>query len=210
MEKKLDKKILIGLIGLAVFLIICVLVIANGTAPLAIDQKIQNWAFSLRDYDLFWLTKLTKLSNTKFIVALLILLGILPWTRKKYGVPIAAAEVTGLAAYTILKKVIARPRPDVSLHLISQGGFSFPSGHGATSLIVYGLGICLIRKYVKNEILKNVLTVILSILIILIGFSRIYVGVHWPTDVLASWGLGIFIICMTLMVIENLENIKEK
>lgn len=210
MEKKLDKKILIGLLGLAAFLIIGGIVIAGGTMPLGVDLKIQKWAFSLRDYDLFWLTKLTKLSNTKFIVALLILLGILPWTRKKYGVPIAAAEVTGLAAYTILKKVIARPRPDVSLHLISQGGFSFPSGHGATSMIVYGLMLCLIRKYVKNPVLKNTLTVILSILIFLIGFSRIYVGVHWPTDVMASWGLGIFIICMTLMVIENLENIKEK
>lgn len=91
----------------------------------------------------------------------------------------------------LIKTAVQRPRPDDVVHLISEGGFSFPSGHSITSMFVFGLLIFLVRSNVRNKTAANVLTAVLSIPMILIGLSRIYLGVHYPTDVLAGWCLGI-------------------
>lgn len=86
----------------------------------------------------------------------------------------------------ILKICIRRPRP-VETHLIDVHGYSFPSGHSATALAFYGFLIYLLYKNCQNKILKYFLISFLSILIILIGISRIYLGVHYESDVLGAF-----------------------
>ena len=85
----------------------------------------------------------------------------------------------------ILKNIVQRPRP-TEFRIINESGYSFPSGHSMVSAAFYGFLIYLIYKNIKNKYLKWGLITTLSLLIILIGTSRIYLGVHYTSDVLAG------------------------
>ena len=90
----------------------------------------------------------------------------------------------------ILKYIIQRPRP-TEYRIIDESGYSFPSGHSMVSAAFYGFLIYLIFKNVKNKYLKWGLIILLSFLIIMIGTSRIYLGVHYTSDVLAGFLISI-------------------
>jgi len=90
----------------------------------------------------------------------------------------------------ILKHIIQRPRPD-EYRIVDASGYSFPSGHSMVSAAFYGFLIYLIYKNVKNKYLKWGLIGGLGLLIILIGTSRIYLGVHYTSDVLAGFLIAI-------------------
>ena len=159
------------------------------TDPLPLDLAVQKAFFSLRGPLLNPLViAVTHLSDTVTIVAFCAILLILP-NRKKYGLPVSLASLGSLAIYKPMKHIFLRARPDAALHLVKQGGFSFPSGHSVTSVIFYGVLIYLLNRHCKNDKLRKVLTVICCFLALTIGPSRIYVGVHWPTDVLAEYSI---------------------
>ena len=89
-----------------------------------------------------------------------------------------------------LKLGFARPRPDLVAHLAEVQSASFPSGHAMVSAIAYlTLGVLLARAHERRRTKILVMTYAIT-LTLLIGLSRIYLGVHWPTDVLAGWALG--------------------
>ena len=179
------------------------------TLPLPLDKAVQNFFFSLRGpvQDVI-ISSITHLSDTVTIIAFCIVLLILP-NRKTYGLPVSLACLGGVAIYKPLKHFVLRARPDASLHLVTQGGYSFPSGHSVTSIVFYGLMLYLIQKDCKNEKLKTVLSWICGILAVVIGPSRIYVGVHWPTDVLAGWCLGGGILIIAILILEKIYVKKE-
>ena len=179
-----------------------------GVTPL--DRCVQDWFFSLRSQ---WLNTLiiplTHTSDTITIVVLCIILVVSPFPdRKKYGFPVTLAALSGLAIYKPMKHLFLRLRPDVSLHLVEQGGFSFPSGHSVTSVIVFGLLFYLIRKHCNRPALRNVLSGICLLLAVLVGPSRIYVGVHWPTDVLTGWCIGGGVLLIFLVILDVLDTWK--
>lgn len=89
----------------------------------------------------------------------------------------------------LFKVIIARPRPDIN-RLVDETGYSFPSGHAITSMVFYGYLIYLIYKYVDNRKIKIPLMIFLILLIPIIGLSRIYLGVHYTSDVLGGFLLG--------------------
>lgn len=89
-----------------------------------------------------------------------------------------------------IKHIVRRPRPNV-LRLVEESGYSFPSGHSMISVAFYGLVIYLVYKNVNNKYLKWTLITLLSLLILTIGFSRIYVGVHYFTDVVGGFFLAL-------------------
>ena len=95
----------------------------------------------------------------------------------------------------VLKHIIQRERPNIN-RLIPEKGYSFPSGHSMMSMAFYGMLIFLIFKYVKNTALKWTLIVILTILLSTIGITRIYLGVHYPSDV-----IGGFLVSLTYLFI---------
>lgn len=173
-----------------------------GPAPW--DLSVQEAFFSLRSAVLDPIViVLTHCGDTVTIIALCAVLLLLP-NRLKYGVPVSASALAGLCIYKPMKHIFLRARPDQALHLVEQGGYSFPSGHSVTSVIVYGLLIYLIRKHCKNEKLKNILTAICLFLALVIGPSRIYVGVHWPTDVLCGWLIGGGVLLLAITFLERI------
>ena len=171
--------------------------------PSPFDLSVQQWFFSLRSDTLNTLVSaLTHCGDTVTVIILCAVLLIIPKLRK-YGIPVSAAALSGVAVYQPMKHIFLRARPDKALHLVEQGGYSFPSGHSVTSVIVYGLLIYLIRKHCKNDTVKNILTIVCAIFTMFIGPSRIYVGVHWPTDVLCGWLIGLSILIITILILER-------
>jgi undecaprenyl-diphosphatase len=111
--------------------------------------------------------------------------------RKRYAaLLVAIAVVGGVVLSTLFKAGYDRPRPDLVVHLSQVYTASFPSGHSMMAAIVYmTLGALLARLH-KEWPTKIFLMVTAILLTLLVGVSRIYMGVHWPTDVLAGWAAG--------------------
>ena len=176
------------------------------TMPTPLDLIVQNFFFSLRGpVQNTIVSALTHLSDTVTIVAFCLLLLLLP-NRKTYGLPVSLACLAGVAIYKPMKHLVLRARPDVSFHLVTQGGYSFPSGHSVTSVIFYGLLLYLIQKHCQDPKLKTALSWICGILAVIIGPSRIFVGVHWPTDVLAGWCIGGGVLLIVILILAKLES----
>lgn len=202
-------------IALALALFICSAAIAlvlksrYDMGPSPFDLSVQQWFFSLRGDGLNAIVSaLTHCGDTVTIIALCILLLLLP-NRLKFGVPVSISALGGVAIYKPMKHIFMRARPDEVFHLVEQGGYSFPSGHSVTSVVVYGLLIYLIRKRCKNQTVKNILTVLCAALMIIIGPSRIYVGVHWPTDVLCGWLIGSAVLIIAVTILERMNKKNE-
>ena len=101
-----------------------------------------------------------------------------------------------------LKFIVKRPRPS-DLFLVVETGYSFPSGHSMVSLSFYGLLIYFIYKYFKNKKLKIFLITLLSLIIVLIGVSRVYLGVHFVSDVVSGFLLSLSYLIIFIKVINK-------
>ena len=111
----------------------------------------------------------------------------------------------GIALVDLLKAGFARPRPDLVLQATRVFTASFPSGHASLSAIAYlTMGALLARAQASTMIARYVLT-LAAFLTVLIGVSRIYLGVHYPTDVLAGWCIGLAWATACWVVAEWLE-----
>lgn len=142
---------------------------------------------------------ITNFGGAIFLIILTITLFILI-KNKKIGLSIILNLIVITGLNQILKYILQRPRP-TEYRLIEETGFSFPSGHSMVSMAFYGYLIYLIYKYVKNKDLKWISIVLLSILICSIGISRIYLGVHYTSDVLGGFLISLsYLILYTLIV----------
>lgn len=111
-------------------------------------------------------------------------------TRYRTAIVVAAAAISGEVVNQLLKQLFMRPRPDVVPHLRDVTTASFPSGHAMESAIVYlTLGVMLMR--IAERRLTKIYCLGVAVLVtLLVGISRVYLGVHYPTDVLGGWMLG--------------------
>ena len=137
---------------------------------------------------------ITNFGGAIFLIVLTIVLFIVI-KNKKIGASIFSNLVIVTILNQLLKGILQRPRP-TEYRIIEETGYSFPSGHSMISMAFYGYLIYLIYKYVKNKYIKWISIVVLSLLICTIGISRIYLGVHYTSDV-----LGGFLISISYLVI---------
>ena len=137
---------------------------------------------------------ITNFGGAIFLITLTIVL-LVSIKNKKIGISIFSNLVIVTILNQLLKAILQRPRP-TEYRIVEETGYSFPSGHSMVSMAFYGYLIYLIYKYVKNNYIKWISIVLLSILVCSIGISRIYLGVHYTSDV-----LGGFLISMSYLVI---------
>lgn len=198
----------------------------------SLDRILQDGIISFRGEPLTaFFTLLTYSGNWQSVTAVCLVFLILPATRRWYGLPMSLSALVSVSCYQLIKHLICRPRPQISLHLISQGGFSFPSGHTLSCVLVWGTCLLLTLRYRKTasdrplksqqigpaarfspsvfcrpcpgETLSLALFVFCIAYMALMGLSRIYLGVHWPTDVLASYCLGLALLIPISAFIER-------
>jgi len=183
-----------GLLGgsLLIFIIIAY-VVSSGTAA-GFDNPIRNFIYGLRaDWLNTLMEGITYLGNWQSVTIVCLLLLAYDKTRIPFGVLGATVAITDSLLNKGLKMLFERARPDDILPLIEQGGYSFPSGHAVTSMAFYGMLLFLLQTRMEDRKKANALSLVLLLLIALIGPSRIYLGVHYPTDVLAGWAEGVFV-----------------
>lgn len=144
---------------------------------------------------------ITNLGGAMFLIGTTAILCIIMKNEK-----IGIAIIFNLGIVTILnqllKRILQRPRPE-EFRIIKESGYSFPSGHSMISMAFYGFLIYLIYKNVKNKYLKWSLITVLGILIISIGVSRIYLGVHYTSDVVAGFLIAISYLIIYISIVNK-------
>ena len=179
--------IFIVVLCLILFSVICYGVLSYDS--LVIDTKVYSFIADniMSDGITSVLKVITELGGVAFIV----LAGVLIFMFCKKIRLFVTFDLVGVTLINqIIKHIVRRPRPNV-LRLVEEDGYSFPSGHSMVSMAFYGIIIYLVYKNVTNKYLKWTLITLLSLLILSIGFSRIYVGVHYFTDVVGGFLLGL-------------------
>jgi undecaprenyl-diphosphatase len=127
------------------------------------------------------------------VLALLTLasVGYLLLLRKRRHALFLSVAVIGAALLSVLlKDVFARPRPELVPHLVVVSSASFPSGHSMLSTSVYLTLGAMLTRLQSSALVKAYIQLWALLLAALVGLSRVYLGVHWPTDVLAGWAAG--------------------
>ena len=123
------------------------------------------------------------------ILVVLIVLQLFLFGRARTAAYLTFAVLGGTAISTILKSIFDRPRPDLT-GVVEVYNASFPSGHATVSAVVYLTLGALLAEMSSNRRLKVFYVAAAVGLTLMVGLSRIYLGVHYPTDVLAGWSLG--------------------
>lgn len=135
---------------------------------------------------------ITYLGNGQMVFLTLFLAGIILVIYKRwyYLITLLVSVIGGEAFIWIVKMLLKRPRPDLANALIYEKSYSFPSGHAFIAFALYGLLAYYIFHKVKGRIYKALIIAFYILLVLAIGFSRVYLGVHWASDVLASYAGG--------------------
>lgn len=151
------------------------------------------------------MTGITFLGNGSTLIYLSCFVGIFLLVSRKFASAFTLIIVTsgGIGLNIWLKNVFGRVRPALWERIVDVNSFSFPSGHAMVSLVVYGyLGYLLIANFHSWSGLIFFLT---ALLILAIGFSRLYLGVHWLTDVIAGYAAGLVWLISCILSVEILQ-----
>ena len=132
----------------------------------------------------------TALGDPPTVVTIFIITIVWLAMKKRYadGIRFTIVCVGGVLINQVMKLFFAKPRPELWLRLITEISFSFPSGHAVGSMVVYGFIAYILAKKMQQH--KQYAYAAAFLLIIAIGLSRLYLGVHYPTDIIAGYGIG--------------------
>jgi undecaprenyl-diphosphatase len=205
----------IGTVGLTTCLLV-LLVLSK-----LFDEVLERESFAFDTSFLLWLHQfanpsldvvmltITRLGDPEIVVTIAaVSLGILWWQHYRQEAKIFALACLGAAILnTGLKLFFSKPRPQLWPRLISETSFSFPSGHALGSLVLYGLiAYLLATHYPKFS--KVIYTFAVGV-IAAISLSRLYLGVHWPTDVIAGGCIGFLwlMLCITMLKLQKFRQL---
>lgn len=202
MKKKMTT--IISTISIILFIVFLSLAfsIKDAEKGILFDESMMEWVHKNINSNMTIVMKgITFLGSTYFfmIVGVLLLFYFIKTKHYEGIFPLLFSTIGSFSLNAILKHIFTRTRP-IEYFLIHQGGYSFPSGHAMVSMSFYTTMTYFVVKNKKYKN-KNYLFWILNFLIVgLIGFSRIYLGVHWPTDVLAGYMMGFLVYLFTIFL----------
>ncbi|TLQ03239.1 phosphatase PAP2 family protein [Pediococcus stilesii] len=189
---------ILNLLPVSLFIILTALVSFKSSWVQFYDMSISSYIQSFRTPTLNSIVKMyTKTGNSiPFIIISLIVVGIF-YLFKKYRASLFLLTTIflGTSANFLVKQLIRRDRPE--FRLINIGGYSFPSGHSVAAMVLFGSLIVLTFRYIQKRSLRIFLTTLLTILMLLLALSRVYLNVHYPTDITAGLLLGLIVLQIT-------------
>ncbi len=182
------KHILLTAISVVLFVLLAAYVHAGIT--LGFEDWIYSKSVAFMSPPLTLIIKgITHLGDSAVVIAFCLLLIAIPKTRRTIALPVSTAVTLSTLLNMVLKQLFARERPDI-LRLISETSYSFPSGHAMINATLYTMLIIMVFKFIKSRSRRLALAVPCALLAVLIGFSRIYLGVHYAGDILGGWIIG--------------------
>lgn len=198
-----NKKKIILIISAVLFIIITYFIFSDKISNL--DNLVHSYILGIRNENLTSiLLTITNVSSAYALIVLSILLLIII-KEKKMPLLILLNLICSYVLNAFAKVIFTRPRPE-GINLIEESGFSYPSGHSMVSMAYYGFIAYLIYKRQTNKVIKTIIIISLLLTILLVGFSRIYLGVHYLSDVIGGFLLSIFY----LMIFIKFSNIEKK
>jgi membrane-associated phospholipid phosphatase len=143
---------------------------------------------------------ITSIGGTACMVALSVLtFSFLAYKKRwRHALLFSLSMLGALALELLLKILVHRQRPGNAL--IQASGYSFPSGHATMALVFFPLLIYLFKDNIRKELWKHVLIISCIVIALLIGFSRIYLNVHWLSDVIGGFALGLFWLMLMILL----------
>jgi len=200
---KEKKRILIlSLISLFVFILTFVFAISG---KISVDYSISNsiakiWSSPTNGFFIF----LGKYSLSIMIgIAIVISIFLYLQKRKKQSLIFVFTLMTGYILEKSIKLIVQRDRP--LSQLFHETGYSFPSGHTVFSIILFSMLIYFYKDEIKNKAAKYFFVAVNVFLILLVGFSRIYLNVHWFTDVVGGYALGFFLTSLGVLWLKKIH-----
>lgn len=179
-----------------ILLFVCLLIFIKliqdvfGKEILRVDELAYKYIVEkLRTDSLTIIMKFITNFGDAITLACLTIVSLIIFKNKNIKICIFTNVLFVTALNIIIKNIMKRPRPD-GFRIVSETGYSFPSGHSMVSTAFYGLLIYFAYKYIKNKKLKYIICTLLGILIISICISRVYLGVHYGSDVIAGFVLS--------------------
>lgn len=194
--------VILTVVGLWVFLGIADEVLEKQTQ--AIDKMLMLLVKQLHSPLLDWVMRSASIiGGTIFVTLICLILGAIFWVRQQrvYFTTLAITAIGGTGLNLLIKQLFDRQRPQLwQLTTAEPNTSSFPSGHAMLSLVIYGfIGYLLARHFRRWR--WWIVSLIIG-LIVLIGFSRVYLGIHWPTDIVAGQGAGLTWLMACLLNLE--------
>lgn len=194
---KFNKKLVLPSIVLGIFIIWSILVFTKIIDPL--DQLIESFVIGIRNDNLTKIMiNITNLGGAYSLIVISILL-LFFIKNKKIPLSIIINLVTVFFTSQLFKFIFHRSRPN-NIFLVDATGYSYPSGHTMVSFAFYIYLIYLLCKKVNNKLVKILLIIFTTSLLLLIAFSRIYLGVHYLSDIIGGLLLGTAYIVLFIML----------
>ncbi len=208
-QRKLTKKYFIKSTVLLLAFLLVFIICANQVK----ENQLQQFDFMVIEFVqsrisqvlTVWMKAITFFGGKAWLVPALLVSSIaVAFFKKRYGIYLFLTTGTGALLNALLKQWFQRERPNFYT-LITQGGYSFPSGHSMSSFIFYISLAIVLAKISRWKSVDVVITILFVCLVFAIGISRIYLGVHFPSDVLAGFAAGGFWVCFCTIVLNYFE-----
>ena len=196
-----------GSFALLLFVIIGYVVKFYPEMLINFDQPIQTVIRGdLPDYLTIFFKAITHLIDIPVIITWVLIVTLI-FYRKQWKVEsflmLGNLTLAGILIVTF-KNIYQRPRPEI-IHLVEEKGFSFPSGHSLAVTIMVGTLIVVFSQRIKNQVWRKVVQIGLGIFLVSVLVSRIYLGVHYPSDVIASLCMGLGVLFMEFPYYDKLR-----
>lgn len=195
--------LVLAVVVLGLVAIVLTEAVVHHKALAELDGPFRDWVIDHRGG--FWtevMVNASRFGSTPSLIVIVLAAGAwLAWKgRKADSLLVVGGSAGALALGPVLKAVVERPRPALSDHVVFVSSWSYPSGHSLNSMAVLGLLTVLAIRERPGALRRTALAVLGAFLVVVVGFSRVYLGVHWPSDVLAGWLIGVLwlTICVTV------------
>ncbi len=203
MAKFKKNEVIVISVLLSLFIILALIVSLDLTT--GFDRAIYNFIIQFKSSSLTFIMKVITNLASPMVILFLMIIGLLFLKEKRIKIFYILNLVNIAILNKILKAIFSRTRPSID-RLTSASGYSFPSGHAMLSCAFYGFLIYLIWRSDFSKNTKIILYILICLIIFLVGLSRIYLGVHYPTDVIA----GFIVSALYLVFFVKLCNVKSK
>lgn len=202
--KEHRKETIIGILALILTTILGI-ILRNSKEGIIFDVFLMDLIHKSSNELIFILMKLLSFLGSVYLfltLGLAIIIYMINKRERRYARLLTISIAGSFSLNALLKIIISRTRP-LDYMLIEQSGYSFPSGHSMVSMSFYTTLTYIILSNLEDERIKKLLWIGNFILVGLIGFSRIYLGVHWPTDVIAGFILGYILFYISKIIVKD-------
>ncbi|WP_435591106.1 phosphatase PAP2 family protein [Nocardia sp. bgisy118] len=188
---------------LAAFITVLTRNVLDSSGLATMDPEVSGWAVENRNGVLTPAARMVSNCGDTLSMTILTVIVCAALLRVRDRMRAALVAVTALGAgliVVIAKRLVGRERPPVADHLAVENSLSYPSGHSTGTFVVVGIVAIVLIPLIRRPIVRAGVALVAVLFVAAVGASRVYLGVHWPTDVLAGWSLGALWILLCLAV----------